>query len=137
MSLSSIPKLLRQQIFERDQGRCAFCRLAQTGQGTLFHINHVIPRSTGGPTVVDNLVLQCPYCSLHKSNTIRALDGVENEEVSLFHPLQQRWHEHFVMLDDASLRGRTAVGRVTVVTLHMNDPIPRTARALQIMLGLL
>ena len=102
MSLSSIPRALRESVFARDRGRCRYCGLSQYGQGAVFHVNHVLPRSKGGLTVAANLVLQCPYCSLHKSDKVEAPDPDSDEEVALYHPLQQAWEEHFVGGEDGS-----------------------------------
>jgi hypothetical protein len=136
VSLSVIPKSLRAAVFRRDAGRCRYCRLRQFGQGAVFHVNHVIPRSAGGSTTAENLVLQCPYCSLHKSDKRAGVDPQTGESATLFHPLQQNWRDHFSMLSAGEIIGMTAVGRATIQALDMNGPIPRTARLLQIILRL-
>ena len=137
MSLSAIPRELRARVFERDNSRCRYCRLSQVGQASTFHVNHVVPRSRGGPTTLDNLVLQCPYCSLHKADKTTAADAQTQTQVPLFHPLRQEWRDHFRSDDSASVLGLTPIGRATADALAMNDPLPRTARALQMMLGLM
>ena len=137
MSLSAIPKTLRQRIFARDRGMCRYCRLIQIGQAAVFHINHIIPKSKGGPTEESNLALQCPYCSLHKSNKLNAADSTTGDLFELFHPLKQAWNEHFVLDNSGNCHGRTGVGRATIEALHMNDSLPRAARAIQIRLGML
>ena len=137
MSLSAIPKSLRGAVLQRDAGCCRYCRLRQFGQGAVFHVNHIIPRRHDGATVAGNLALQCPYCSFRKADKLTALDPQSQESVPLFHPLGQNWQEHFTMRDDGEIVGRTAVGRATVEALGMNDPLPRTARLLQLVLGIL
>ena len=137
MSLSAIPRVLRRQVYDRDGGRCGYCGLVQYGQASAFHINHVIPKSRGGPTEADNLVTQCPHCSLHKSNKVAADDPKTGIVSPLFHPLRQVWSEHFYIRADGTIAGRTDVGRTTADALRMNDPLPRTARGLQVRLGLL
>jgi hypothetical protein len=137
VSLSSIPRLLRDEIFARDGGRCLYCGLQQYGQGAVFHINHMIPRSKGGETIAENLALQCPYCSLHKADKTSGIDPISGEELDLFRPLTQVWTEHFALAEDGTITGLTAIGRATVTALRINDPIPRTARALQRKQGLL
>jgi hypothetical protein len=127
---------LRIAVFERDGGRCRYCRLAQMGQVATFHINHVVPRSRGGQTTLPNLVLQCPWCSLHKSDKVTAADPQTGAEAALFHPLENAWSEHFDVREGATLFGRTPVGRATIGALRMNDPLPRAARSLQLLLGL-
>lgn len=137
MSRSSIPRVLRDAVFERDRGRCTYCGLAQLGHGATFHIDHVVPHSKGGPTSLDNLALQCPSCSLHKSDKITAVDPETGFETKLFHPLQESWESHFRMEADGTLTGLTPVGRGTIAALGMNAGIPRFARGCQIALGLL
>jgi hypothetical protein len=137
VSLSAIPKVLRDQIAERDKGRCSYCHLSQIGQSAVFHVNHVRPKSRGGETEESNLVLQCPYCSLHKSDKIAAIDSETSTEVLLFHPLFGHWQEHFAIARNGTCRGITPTGRATVEALNMNDPLPVIARAIQIHLGLL
>jgi hypothetical protein len=137
MSLSGIPKPLRKVVARRDGGCCLYCRLRQFGQGAVFHVNHILPRCHGGPTTADNLALQCPYCSLRKADKLTGVDPQTAEPAALFHPLRQNWSEHFAMLADGEIIGRTAVGRATIAALGMNDPIPRTARLLQRIVGIL
>jgi len=137
VSLSSIPKATRNRVFKRDQGHCQYCHLLQVGQAAVFHINHIIPKSRGGPTEEGNLALQCPYCSLHKSAKLDAFDSLSGEPVQLFHPLRQQWSEHFKLEADGALVGLSPAGRATVEALKMNDPLPSVARSIQIRLGLL
>jgi hypothetical protein len=128
---------MRAAVFERDGGRCRYCRLNQTGQAATFHVNHVVPRSRGGATELDNLVLQCPYCSLHKADKTTALDRLTQATVPLFHPLLQDWNSHLRLDEHGIVEGLTVTGRATTEALRMNDPLPRTARSLQVMLGLM
>jgi hypothetical protein len=137
VSRSSIPRALRELVFARDGGRCQYCRLAQFGHGATFHIDHVQPRSRGGPTSAENLVLQCPNCSLRKADKTAAIDPDSEQLVPLFHPLEQAWTDHFRLQPDGSCLGLTPTGRATVAALQMNAPIPLVARACQLMLGIL
>ena len=137
MSLSSIPRKQRDRVFLRDKGRCRYCQLSQVGQAAVFHINHVVPRSKGGLTEDSNLVLQCPHCSLHKSNKTVEEDPATGQTVNLFHPLELAWSEHFSLAASGTCSGLTPIGRATVEALRMNDPIATVARALQIKVGLL
>jgi hypothetical protein len=128
---------LRDAVFERDGGRCQYCHLAQIGHGATFHIDHIVPRSKAGPTVLANLALQCPNCSLHKSDKVEGADPETGRVVALFHPLGQAWEDHFDMLTTGECRGLTVVGRATIDALAMNETIPRFARACQLALGIM
>jgi len=137
VSASAIPRWLRDDVLQRDGGRCQYCRLLQFGQSATFHVDHIIPRAKGGPTVIDNLVLQCPYCSLHKADKTQGADPGTNEWVGLFHPLQAEWTDHFELGPYGQISGITSIGRATVNALDMNAPNPLLARWLQILHRLL
>ena len=137
MSLSAIPRPLRIAVADRDRGQCRYCRLLQVGQAASFHVDHVWPRSRGGLTVLDNLALQCTSCSLHKSNKTSGADTETDRQVPLIHPLRHQWSAHLSLLPDGTCVGKTPIGRATVAALRMNDPMPKTARAMQIILRLL
>ena len=44
------------QVEARAGERCEYCRMHQALQGATFHIEHVVPRSRGGP---DDLSKSC------------------------------------------------------------------------------
>ena len=58
------------KIFDRQKGRCAYCRtrLARPEIGVMrkFHIDHVVPRAKGGSSTLRNLQALCPPCNLAK-----------------------------------------------------------------------
>ncbi|NEQ84770.1 MAG: HNH endonuclease, partial [Moorea sp. SIO2I5] len=64
-----------------------------------------------------------------KSDTTVALDPLTNQTVHLFNPRTQNWDEHFSWnVDFTKIQGLTPVGRVTVITLKMNNPLVVEAR---------
>jgi hypothetical protein len=93
----------------------------QTLQGATFHVEHVVPRCTGGAPDSTNLAWCCPSCNLHKSDRVEFTDPVSGAAVPLFHPRQMVWDEHFEW-HGYRLIGRTPVGRATVAALHLNHP---------------
>jgi hypothetical protein len=137
VSLSAIPSHLRDLVLARDDGRCRYCALSQHGQAATFHVDHVVPRSHGGTTSEANLALQCPHCSLHKSNKLSAIDPSTGREAPIFHPLKQEWAEHFAIDINGWIIGKSATGRATTEALDMNHLRPRTARAIQLSLGII
>lgn len=54
--------LSRRAIFARDNGRCVYC------QGAAETIDHVHPRSKGGPHAWENVVAACARCNHHKGD---------------------------------------------------------------------
>jgi hypothetical protein len=117
--MSDIPRTLHDCVVLRDGNRCEYCRLSQLGQEATFHIDHVQPRVTGGPTTEDNLALACVSCSLRKWAKETALDPDTGQEVPLFNPRTHDWAEHF-RWDDERVVALTPTGRATVHALAMN-----------------
>jgi hypothetical protein len=117
--MSEIPARLRRRIIARAGDRGEYCGLSQAGQGATFHIDHIIPIASGGPTEEDNLALACVSCSLHKEARRSAPDPRSGRTVPLFHPRRQRWRDHF-RWEGVRVVGRTPTGRATVEALRMN-----------------
>ena len=61
--MSAISIRLRRRVVFRAGDRCEYCQLAQEGQEATFHIDHIMPVTAGGPTVLENLALACVSCS--------------------------------------------------------------------------
>src|SRR5271163_154593 len=61
----------------------------------------------------------CPRCNLHKADKTITPDPLTSAQVALFHPLQQRWSEHF-RFKGHEVEGLTAIGRATVELLDLN-----------------
>lgn len=60
---------MRFLVMKRDDFKCCLCgRSPATTPGLELHIDHIIPWSKGGETVIDNLQTLCSDCNLGKSN---------------------------------------------------------------------
>lgn len=106
--------------------------------GQAFHIDHVVPRSAGGQTILSNLCLACSHCNFAKGPQTQALDPLTGRRTPLFHPREARWDEHFRWSPSwARLLGRTPVGRATVQALDMNARLLVRARPFWRRVGLL
>ena len=126
--MTSIPTSLRRLVIQRSGDRCEYCGLSQAGQVATFHIDHITPEIAGGSTTADNLALACVSCSLRKGARQLIKDLVTGEMVSIFHPREQSWKEHFDW-DDVEVIGLTAIGRATIDALSLNRPIMSAIRA--------
>ncbi len=131
----SVSEDLARQVETRAQRRCEYCRMHQALQGATFHVEHLLPSSRGGPTLLENLAWACPSCNLHKSDRTEALDPETGEKVPLFNPRTQLWHEHFQFADYQVL-GLTAIGRATVLLLELNQPRRLLIRQAEELFGL-
>jgi hypothetical protein len=111
----------RQAVLERARGCCEYCKSQVRFATQSFSIEHIIPRHAGGETTLDNLALACQGCNNHKYTKTEARAPVSDNLVPLYHPRQQRWHDHFAWSDDFTLViGLTPTGRATIQALHLN-----------------
>lgn len=85
-------------------------------------VKHIVPLVAGGASTVENLCLSCYRCNEFKGPRRAALDPLDGSAVSLFHPRQQRWGEHFAWEDDGvTVRALTSPGRATIDLLRLNN----------------
>lgn len=86
-----------------------------------FSAEHVVAKSEGGKTNLENLAWACQGCNNHKYNKSSARDPVTGELVALFHPRRQRWSDHFIWNDNGThILGLSPCGRATVESLLLN-----------------
>lgn len=121
MSDNRVTAQQKKAVSERANGCCEYCRSQARFAIQPFSIEHIIPRSQGGNTSLDNLALSCQGCNNHKYNKTEGRDILSNNIVSLYHPRQQRWSEHFAWNDNFTVViGLTPTGRATVEILQLN-----------------
>lgn len=113
-------KVLVQAVRARAKLRCEYCRVPQIESELPFSIDHVIARQHGGPTTFENLALSCPFCNSHKGPNIAGIDPLTRQLTELFNPRKEPWDVHF-RWDGVLIDSITAIGRVTVLVLAMND----------------
>jgi len=58
-------RISRRAVFARDRHRCQYC-----GSDHHLTVDHVIPRSKGGPDSWDNVVTSCAPCNLKKGDRL-------------------------------------------------------------------
>jgi 5-methylcytosine-specific restriction endonuclease McrA len=117
---SRLPARLAREVRERAGDVCEYCLLPQRSQEATFHIDHVVPRSRGGATALQNLAFACVTCSLRKAARYRARDPHSGKLVPIFNPRVDDWPEHFAFTKRWRLVGRSSIGRATIEALGMN-----------------
>ena len=67
---SPTPSLsLRYQVLNRDKFKCVKCGRSPANDPSIeLHIDHIVPYSKGGETILDNLQTLCQHCNLGKGN---------------------------------------------------------------------
>jgi HNH endonuclease len=122
--MSVVSEATRQAVVIRAQERCEYCHLPMRGQVATFPIDHVRPRSSDGPTILDNLALACPHCNACKWKHANGVDPASGEVTRLFNPRTDAWAEHFgwdvAGNEQGMLLGKTGIGRATITRLQMN-----------------
>ena len=126
---------LSRAVRARARQRCQCCLMHEILQGATFHVEHVVPQSKGGDSLLENLALACPGCNLHKASRIVAIDPATGNPAPLYHPVQQTWTVHF-RFNGYEVEGLTASGRATVVVLDMNRPRRQLIRKVEEAFGL-
>lgn len=60
---------LRFRVLQRDNFKCCACGASPANdQSVVLHVDHIVPWSKGGETVIDNLQTLCSKCNLGKSD---------------------------------------------------------------------
>ncbi|MBL8681971.1 MAG: HNH endonuclease [Myxococcales bacterium] len=78
-------RLSRRNIFLRDAYTCQYC--AKRSSARDLNLDHVMPRSRGGPTTWENVVCSCRVCNLEKGGRTPAEAGMK----LLRRPARPRW----------------------------------------------
>jgi 5-methylcytosine-specific restriction endonuclease McrA len=78
-------RLSRRNIFLRDAYTCQYC--ARRSSARDLNLDHVMPRSRGGPTTWENVVCSCRVCNLEKGGRTPAEAGMK----LLRKPSRPRW----------------------------------------------
>ena len=116
MVAASIEYLVRQRAGER----CEYCHMPQAAHVQSFHIDHILANQHIIDDGMENLALACFRCNGFKGTNVAGVDPLTRKLVRLFHPRLDRWDEHFRQ-EDGLILGTTAIGRITVHVLNMNE----------------
>jgi hypothetical protein len=134
--MSTVTTTKRNKVRKLGCGRCEYCRTSERITGYALEIDHIIPKSQGGSSEMDNLCLACRRCNRYKSDHRRSLDRRTGLMMPLFSPRTDIWNEHFTWSDDGTiLLGQTPIGRATIALLQINHPLVVHARALWVSAG--
>ncbi|WP_414579379.1 HNH endonuclease [Anabaena sp. CCY 9402-a] len=124
-------------VADQANHRCEYCHAPELIFNLAFEVEHIIPLSRQGTDADSNLALACRSCNLRKGTRISGNDPESNIEVSLFHPRQDKWSNHFLAdIESGNIQGKTSIGRVTVDALEINSQPQIMARQLWIRLGI-
>ena len=117
----NVPAPLAALVKARAENRCEYRSMNQSLQVATFHLEHIRPRTCGGATTADNLAFACPSCNLHKADRSHVTDPHTGDQVSLFHPREHLWPDHFAW-KGTTIAGLTPIGWATITALDLNHP---------------
>ncbi|NJM53367.1 MAG: HNH endonuclease [Blastocatellia bacterium] len=134
--MSYISEKLKEKIRQAANNRCGYCLSHQRYTMSKLEIEHIFPLAEGGDDNEQNLWLACGLCNGYKSDRTEGFDEQTQTLMPLFNPRTQVWSEHFDWsLDGIEIIGLTAIGRVTVVLLQLNNEIAVEVRRNWIIAG--
>ena len=116
-------EITRDLVRRRADDHCEYCLLPQEASVLTFHVDHIVAKQHL-ETFVDEppfLCLACNRCNAHKGTNLTSIDPETHEQVSLYHPRNDVWQDHF-MLRGGEIVGITPTGRATARLLQMNAP---------------
>lgn len=120
MSVTYIPSVLRNSVYERAEGICEYCLIAEMHSFAKHQIDHVIAEKHGGQTIAENLALSCAICNKYKGSDIASIDDETGAIVPLFNPRKDVWNEHF-RVENRVFIGLTPNARATIRLLQINN----------------
>lgn len=88
-----------------------------------FHVDHIVAKQHLDEVLDEPqfLCLACNRCNSYKGTNLSSIDPQTNQVVSLYHPREDRWEDHF-QIRGGEIFGLTPTGRATVRLLHFNAP---------------
>lgn len=119
MSRTHVSSGLRRLVQERAKGFCEYCLIPEIATFASHEIDHIIAEKHGGLTEGNNLAYSCILCNKYKGTDLTSIYPNTGEIVPLYHPRQDRWLEHFSLIN-AEVIPLTAKGRATVRLLQLN-----------------
>ena len=111
----------READFKPAKGLCDYCQSQEIYSNSTFEVEHILPISKAGETVLENLAFACSGCNKYKSDRTSSFDAQSQIEVEFYNPRKDHWHEHFVWSEDfTEIIGKTAKGLLTIKALKLN-----------------
>lgn len=89
-SLSTRLGKVARQIKARDNHECQYCGSTAEESGAPLQLDHIVPRSQGGPDTAENLVVSCRSCNCARktlplsqwSRYVAALHGLHHRTIA-------------------------------------------------------
>jgi len=120
VSRTYISPTLRRLVRDRAHHCCEYCLINEAHNFLPFEVDHIIAEKHNGETIESNLCWSCSTCNGYKGSDVASYDSLTMELTPLFNPRIDKWEDHF-RLNEAEIIPKTAIGRVTVAILKLNQ----------------
>lgn len=115
-----IPENVRNQVIQRANNRCEYCRRTETDSFIRFQVDHIISLKHGGDNSLENLAFSCPLCNSAKGTDLGTIIEPGGPIVRLFNPRNDNWFEHFDT-SEGVIHPKTEIASATIKLLDLNN----------------
>jgi 5-methylcytosine-specific restriction endonuclease McrA len=126
---------LRHEVAQIAGFRCEYCRLPEIASFYSFQVDHIVALKHGGKTVINNLAYSCAVCNRNKGSDLGTILKPDGPIIPFFNPRVDRWNEHFELLNNCNLLGKTLIGEATIKIFNFNHPDSVIERSLLLTSG--
>lgn len=123
----SFKKNLSDDMYKKQNKRCAYCRISVPMSTVPMHRDHIVYKD-GHPQWIfhpENLCIACPICNSWKGTT----EVLANPQTSTYpttsdgfkiiHPLYDKYSDHIELIGGVLYKGKTKKGIFTINTCHL------------------
>ena len=140
--IKSFKENLREDMYEKQNGRCAFCRIYVPLSCVPMHREHIVYKDEHPQWMFlpENLCIACPLCNEFKgtkevlTNPQAKVYPKNSRGFKIIHPLYDKYSEHIELIGGILYRGKTDKGRFTIETCHLYRVKLAEERVTQIMI---
>lgn len=125
--IKGFKKHLRQDMYDKQNKLCAFCRIHVPLACVPMHREHIVYKNKHPQWMFlpENLCVACPSCNEYKGTTevltnprTKTYPKMSNG-FKIIHPLYDKYSDHIELLGDILYRGKTDKGIFTINTCHL------------------
>lgn len=139
--IKSFKDNLREDMYEKQNELCAFCRVHVPLACVPMHREHIVYKDAHPQWMFmpENLCVACPVCNDFKGTT-EVLTNPEaktyphsSDGFKIIHPLYDKYSEHIELIGGVLYQGKTPKGKFTINTCHLYRVKLAEERAKQMM----
>ena len=116
-----ISSAVRREVAARSNARCECCLLPEIASFYKFHLDHIRSLKHGGTDELGNLAYCCPDCNYHKGSNVGTFSHDNETLVRFFNPRTDDWEEHFDLLQEGAIHGKSDIGLATEKIFRFNE----------------